>query len=717
MVDQNTDQIVDLDSEKLTIDTGWRNAPKLSDLKLDYADALSHHNTHVSNVDYWLDNLNVTGSAKPKFRVGRSRVVPKLIRKQAEWRYAGLSESFLASENLFTTEPVTFEDKDAAQQNGLVLNNQWNTQLDKVTFIDNLVRTAVDEGTAIIKVGWDFHEEEIDVPNLIPVPIRDPFKKRLVEQGAMLMMKDPETAMNSLPGELAETVRLSLEIGQLVELVIDPNQPSRKQKIIVKNQPTAEVCEYMSTMVDPTCKGVLDKAQFVVYHFRTSKGALEKDGRYTNLDKISIEKNAQTDLENSSNPHEEDIGSFNFKDEPRKLFDAYEYWGFFDIDNTGIPQAFVATWAGSTLIRMERSPFPDKKLPFVLIPYLPKRRSVYGEPDGALLEDNQKIAGAVTRGMLDIMGRSAAGQVGHRKDALDVSNRRKFEAGKDYAYNGNIDPRLAFHTHVYPEIPSSAPFILQLQNNEAEALTGVKAFHEGISGEGLGRSATAARSAIDAAGKRELAILRRLAKGMTEVGRKIIAMNGAFLSEQETVRITNEEFVTINREDLDGRINVKLEISTPEADDSKAKELSFMLQRIGNNLPPQFALMIMEDIARLRKMPELAKRIEEYQPEPDPHQIRMQELEIEEKEAEIDKLRSEAEENRAEAALDEAQASLASSKRDNEDLAFVEDESGVTQERSKELQGAQARANQDLEVTKAVLSDNGDKTNPGNSPT
>jgi len=714
MADQ--DQTTDIRPEEREIETGWKDAPKLADLKLDYTGALNHHNNHTTAVGTWLDNLNVTGAAKPAFRKGRSQVVPKLIRKQAEWRYAGLSESFLAHENLFTTEPVTFEDKEAAIQNGLILNNQWNTQLDKVSFIDNFVRTGVDEGTIIVKVGWDFHEEEIDVPNLIPRPISDPFKKKLVEQGASMLMQDPEQAAANLPSELLETVRLSLEIGQLVELVIDPRQASRKQKVVTKNQPTAEVCDYMSTMIDPTCKGIIDRAQFVVYQFKTSKGELKKDGRYVNLDKISIEQNAQAKVE-GTNPQEEDIGSFNFMDESRKKFDAYEYWGFWDIDKTGIPQSFLATWVGDTLIRMERSPFPDNKLPFVLVPYLPKRRSVYGEPDGALLEDNQKIAGAVTRGMIDIMGRSAAGQVGYRKDALDVTNLRKFERGDDYSFNANVDPRVAFHSNVYPEIPQSAQYMLNLQYNEAESITGVKAFHEGITGEGLGRSATAARSAIDAAGKRELGILRRLSKAMTEIGRKIIAMNAVFLSEEEIVRVTNEKFVTINREDLDGRINVKLKISTPEADDAKAQELAFMLQTVGNNLPANFSLMIMEEIARLRKMPELAKRIEEYQPEPDPRAERLAELEIEKAEAEIEKLRSEAAENYAEAELDLASAKLAGSKADNEDLNFVEGESGVTQERAKELQGVQAEGNIRLEREKRKNSTNGDNGNKASTPT
>jgi len=707
------EQIVEtLDRAELRVKTDWANPPKLEDLKQDYMDAANHHNNHVTQVNTWLDNLNVTGAAKPKFRKGRSQIVPKLIRKQAEWRYAALSESFLSHENLFTTEPVTFEDRDAAEQNGLVINNQFNTKLDKVAFIDEYVRAGVDEGSIIVRVGWDFQEEEIEVENLVPTPITNQFHKDMVEQAAGLMMQDPEGASQQLPPELLQTAQLSLEMGELVELKVDPDEPTRKEKRTILNQPTVEVTDFSSTIIDPTCKGILDNAAFIIHKFETSKSDLEKDGRYVNLDHINIERNAiqnaETDTEQS-----EDTGSFNFKDKPRKKFDVFEYWGFWDIDNTGMTVAFVSAWVGDVMIRLERSPFPDGKLPFVLIPYLPKRKSVYGEPDGSLLEDNQKIAGAVTRGMIDMMGRSAVGQIGYRKDALDVTNLRKFEAGTDYSFNANIDPQMAFHTHKFPEIPQSAQFMLQLQNNEAESLTGVKAFHGGISGEGLGRSATAARSAIDAAGKRELGILRRLASGVVQIGRKVMAMNAVFLSEEEIIRITNEEFVTIKRDDLQGKVDIKLKISTAEADDTKAQELAFMLQTTGPNSDPAEVRMIRAEIAKLRKMPELAKRIEEFQPQPDPLAVKKAELEIELLVAEIDKTKSEAEENRAEAQLDRSQASKADSERDLKDLEFVETESGVTQERAKEVVGEQARANENLEVTKAILSPESGNTQSG----
>ena len=142
--------------------TNWRNAPQLTDLKRDYQDASPSFDTQKTQIALWLDNLFVRNKALVDAPKGNSRIVPKLIRKQAEWRYPALSEPFLSTDDIFNVRPVTWEDRDAAIQNQLVLNHQFNTQLDKTAFIDEYVRTAVDEGTVIVRVGWEFEEELVD---------------------------------------------------------------------------------------------------------------------------------------------------------------------------------------------------------------------------------------------------------------------------------------------------------------------------------------------------------------------------------------------------------------------------------------------------------------------------------------------------------------------------------------------------------------------------
>ena len=98
--------------EKLT---DWEKEPDVRDLKQDLENARPAHQSRMQDIQRWSDLMAVRGSAKPAKVKGRSSVQPKLIRRQAEWRYSALTEPFLGSNKLFKVEPVTFEDAEAAR--------------------------------------------------------------------------------------------------------------------------------------------------------------------------------------------------------------------------------------------------------------------------------------------------------------------------------------------------------------------------------------------------------------------------------------------------------------------------------------------------------------------------------------------------------------------------------------------------------------------------
>ena len=680
----------------------WKTPPTLGSMKQDLLLAKSSHSAQKTKIAEWLDNLNVTGSAKVNAPKGNSSIVPRLIRKQAEWRYAALSEPFLSTDDVFNVRPVTWEDRDAAEQNELVLNHQFNVHIDKTKFIDEYVRAAVDEGTVIVRTGWEFQEEEYtaEVPE-VEYRVNPEFAP-MHEHLAQMKQESPSQYDTDVPEELKQAHDLAEEQGVPIEPVIIGKKKEKKKRTLV-NRPTLEVCDYRNVIIDPTCMGDIDKAGFVIYTFETSMSDLEKDGRYKNLQYVNVSGN--TVLGTPDHTPSDGVRSFNFTDEPRKKLVVHEYWGYYDIDGDGKTEAFVAAWVGDTLIRLEENPFPDQKIPFEVVQYLPVRKAIYGEPDGALLEDNQKIIGAVTRGMIDIMGKSANGQTGIRKDMLDATNRRKFEKGLDYEFNANVDPRQGVFMHTYPEIPASAQFMLQLQNMEAESLTGVKSFSNGVSGQSLGDVAAAVRGALDAASKRELGILRRLSKGIIRIGRKIISMNAEFLSDEEVVRITNDQFIKVRRDDLSGNFDLKLSISTAEEDNNKAEQLAFLLQTVGPNGDREMMQMILSEIAKLRKMPDLAHKIQTFQPQPDPMaqqraQLEMQLLQaqIQKEQAQAQSLMANAELHSAKAGTEEHKAANIKSDTDLKNLNFVEQEAGVTQERQKELHGEQARSQMQLKL-------------------
>ena len=706
MAEETSEYINPAESPKIT---DWSNEPDARKLQMDLEASKPAHDEFVRKIDRW-NNLNrVEGSAKAPKVKGRSQVQPKLIRRQAEWRYSALSEPFNSSEKLFDVKPTTFEDADSARQNELVLNWQFSTKINRVSFIDNYVRANVDEGTAIVRLGWN----RITVPQIETVPVWSYIQPTSTEQiqaleAAIQTKQDnPRGFDEEAPEELKEAVRFFEENGTPCVAQITGYEEITVEKVI-DNRPTLEVINPKNFYYDPTCGDDLDKAGFVVVSFETCQADLKKQpNRYKNLQHVNWES-ATTITDPDHAPQSTDI-NFNYTDTLRKRVVAYEYWGLWDINGDGILVPIVATWIGNTIIRMEENPYPDEKPPFIVAPYMPIKRQLMGEPDAELLEDNQNILGAISRGMIDLLGRSANSQQGFAKGMLDYVNRRRYENGQDYEFNPSVDPRMGIIEHKYPEIPQSAMLMLQLQNQEAEALTGVKAFSGGLSGNAYGDVAAGIKGILDAASKREMAILRRLSAGLVLIGKKIIAMNQAFLSEEETVRVTNEQFVTVKREDLAGNFDLKVDISTPEVDSAKAQDLAFMLQTMGPNMDFNITKMILMEIARLKRMPELAHSIQSFEPQPDPLDQQLKQLELQKLQSEVQKLQSDILVNQAKAKALGVQAEQGM-------LDVVEQETGTKHARDMEKQRGQATGNQDLEITKALVKPrkqmNGSETDP-----
>lgn len=695
---EDTNEAVDSLELEENFDNDWKSFPSVSQLKQEMEDALPTHTYQVEKIDEWLIALNGTKKAfvanDGKKAKTRSEYQPRLIRKQAEWRYPSLTEPFLNTPDMFEVSPRTHEDKEGAIQAGQMINFQFNNKINKVAFVDDMVRALVDEGTAIVRTAWNYQTktETREVPEFEYETTDDPMYAQRIQQLLQAAQQNPEV-LNELSEEERTALELTMEQSEPVIAIATGKMLQEEYEVIVADEPTLEVCDYNSVIIDPTCKGDIDKAGFVIYKFETSKSELQSTGLYQNLDKINLEDSSIL-KESDDIVDNTDINNFNFRDKPRKRIVAYEYWGYWDTQEDGIARPIVATFVGSVMIRLENNPFSHGKLPFDIAKLMPKRRELYGEPDGELILDNQKVVGALSRGMIDLMAKSANGQIAYAKGFLDPLNRRRMVNQENYEFNPTAPPDSAIYQHKYPEIPASAYNMVSLHQNEAESFTGVKAFAGGLSGDSLGSSVGGIRSALDAAGKRELSILRRLVSLMNSVGKKILAMNAQFLDGEQFVKVTDNEFATINPDDITGEYDLVLDISTAEADNEKAAELAFMLQTMGNNAPFEVTKMLLIDVARLRKLPGLVKQLQEWTPpEPDPMVAQMQELEMRLKAAEVMEVEAKAKGHLAQAERDLANARKIGSDADMKDLDYVEQETGTKHERDRDLMRQQSEGN------------------------
>jgi hypothetical protein len=185
---------------------------------------------------------------------------------------------------------------------------------------------------------------------------------------------------------------------------------------------------------------------------------------------------------------------------------------------------------------------------------------------------------------------------------------------------------------------------------------------------------------------------------------------------QEIIRITNDEYTEINRDDLAGNVDLEIQVSTSEDNAAKAQELSFMLQTLGVSMDPMMRNMIMAEVARLHKMPALEKQLREWKPQVDPSAEQVKQLQMEKLYLENEELKAkiadryarageneiDSELKRMKAQAEAAKARKISSEADKLDLDFLEKESGIGHQREMEKKDFDRLATLDMEAFKSI---------------
>ena len=703
----------DNDDEKTKVEKlmpNWKNEPTVDDLLNDFTEATYSHNEFKEKL---LERrLNFEGGKPIEAPKGRSRYRPKVIRKNAEWKYPAIEDPFLSTTDMYKINPRTWEDEEAAKQNELILNYQWNTKVNKVKLVNDISRSVVNDGTVIVKVGWNAE-----------------YGYKTVEKEVEDFMTPEESFMKIQEliksGEMTEEDGTAfLQSGQLMSNGM--KKVYEEEETLIANHPTYEVCNPANVIIDPTCDGDISKATFLVHEYSTSMAELKKNeyvktieeyeeiledgtttivkvesesGYYKNLNSINVDEVEFVNDEYGS----ESANTFRHKDKTRRKIRAFEYWGYWDINGDGKLVSIIATWIGKTMVRLQESPFPHKKIPFCVAPYMPVLREIHGESDGDLLVDNQETIGKMTRAALDITSQQAINQEFIDEQLFPSPvQKANYENGKTVYFRHGLDPRTAIHKTTVNSIPQSVFSIIEMQTNDAESLTGTKSFSGGIGSQALGSVAAGIRSAMDATSKRELSILRRLNQLFNDMARLTIANNQAFLKEEEIIRISNG-YTTIRRDDLAGEFDLIVDVSTPEKDNETAEKLFKLMQTNAATMDPQLAGLHYVKLADLWKLPDLARKVEEFintPKTPDPRQeeilnneleasrlkLRMMQKEMEEIDSRIHERISRSLENdvdmrnkNAQALFKEEQARNLRSKTDMIDKEYLDDISGEKQ--------------------------------------
>jgi len=708
-----------IDGEQCRL-TKWKKEPSFKDLYADYDEASSDQDKQVEKIlQYRVDMEGGKPLPKSIRDRGKSTQRPLVIRKAAEWAYPILEEPFLSTSNMFVVNPRGKDDEQKAKLSSIWLNWVMNTKIRKTDFIAEMVRTLYDEGTVLVKDGWLAEYDEIEVEYMEPVYASPEESYQIIQQKVQV-------------GEMSqEEAQAMLEAGQPVQ--VGEVKRVRIENKLVENHPIVEVIDNTNITVDPLCDGDIDKARFIIHEYETDYATLKDQeydaetgtGIYKNIDNVEIGEGDADEVYE----YRDNVPTFAFKDKPRKKVKACEYWGYWDIHGDGTLTAIVATWIGKTLVRLEENPFPHGELPFSVATYMPRTKEFWGQPDAELLRENQETIGVYTRAMQDqTITNSLGQQIVDETLFTRESQWQAFNKGLNARSRAGASPDSMIYKSKIQPIDKSAFDMLTLQRQDAESLSGQKSFDNGISGSSLGSSVGGIKTADNAMTKRKLSVLRRISDSLLgRMARHMLANAQEFAEEEMILRLTDGEFVNVMKQDIQMEYDLKVEINTPEKEEAISNKIAFMLQTTMQSMPFDFTKVMLKRWARVNKMPDVEKDIDEIQPPgPTPEEQQMQQMQMEKMrldletaqmqnekiKAEIMKLYSDKDRNDAhtyeamhrmdlnseklqsEARLKAAQADKIESETDMLDAEFIDHQTGS--KRQREVEDQEYKANVDL---------------------
>ncbi len=693
--------------------TNWEERLPLRDIVDNIASVHSLYTDYVDSVESYKDAVEAKYSIASG--PGKSKVTPKAIKKLHNYAYAALSEGLVSDYDVVTTRPNGHNDNDTAHMQKLLLNYQLNEEMDFEAVVDKAARYFEDFGSFYLKLSWNYKERKKKT--------RDVEHKELPE---------------GIPPEQIEQLA---QQGLLTEdgLLIVPKEITS----VVNDHPVISLKKYNQVILGPSTDGSndIDSLQFIADRYYATVNALEASGKYKNLDKITDRQfksdydiNALPDADfertfeammseddDASEGLDGEVGEDLKKIDKSKPLVVTDYWTMMDIKGKGkdlVP--VVVTFVAGVVIAREESPFGvDVGYPYARGVYAPDLddKLYDGVPDTPDLEEDQKIIGAVTRGMIDIMAKAANGQTGMAQGMLDPAEERKRQAGQDYKFNPAIDPTRGIVQEKFPELPQSALQMLQVMENSMESSSGKKMFGRGLNADSYGQVAAGIKATTDATTQRMMASIRKFNKPFVDIIKKMAQLNKEFITDEKIIALSDGSFETVRPDDLQAAINVKISVSTPELDDKAANDLVFMIQTLGESVPMKVKNMLLADVARLKKRPDLAQALLDIpEPQPTPEEQKIQQLQIQLLEAQVANEIAQGTENQADTNLKNAKAQteiakagVLDSTKDNQDLDFLHKKDGIQEARQKDLNDAEYANKTKSKLIENALNQKGDK--------
>ena len=244
-------------------------------------------------------------------------------------------------------------------------------------------------------------------------------------------------------------------------------------------------------------------------------------------------------------------------DKARQEMYLYEVYGKYDVDGDGILENKKIYLLGSTILRMDDNPYECP--PFICLRDIEDTHKFSGIPMAELVEDLQRLRTFLIRQMVDNMAQLNNATLVYDPTKVNAADIFNNVPGRNIRVKAGVRPADA----VVPLVPT--PFspvtfnVLEYATLLTEQRTGVTKAFKSV-GDSYNQTATGQMTAINQASQRVRLIAKIIASSLGELFRAMISMNKQFLTKSVWIRLFEDRFVEIRPDDLEGRMDMSLNV-------------------------------------------------------------------------------------------------------------------------------------------------------------
>ncbi len=466
---------------------------------------------------------------------GRSKIVSSDTFETVEWLLPALMDIFSPENGFPVMEPVGPEDVDSSEAMTQLIQYQWWRQNDGETILRQAIKDCLMyRPGGIIKYSW---EKAIKIEKKAWVGVPDHIMGGMTEGNGFLV-----------------TGRTPTEAGWDIE---------GYQKSVEFDGPRFHVLPPWEFLRHPNARNVKD-SPFVAHKKRTNVDYIRrmgKQGYFEDFEKAIGEAitPSNDDILESAIYSTDKLSRENepSQDEPRKEVVLYEIYGCYDTDGDGVLENQKIYLLGNTIMRSEKNPY--ETAPFIVLRDIEDTHKFSGIPISELVEDLQRLRTFLIRQMVDNMAQQNNATLIYDPTKVNQADIFNNVPGRGIRVKAGVRPSdVVFPMPMVPFSPVTFN-VLEYATLLTEQRTGVTKSFKAV-GDTNNQTATGQLTAINQASLRVRLIAKILASSLADLFRAMVLMNKKFLTQNVWIRLFEDKFVEIAPDDLEGRMDMSLNV-------------------------------------------------------------------------------------------------------------------------------------------------------------